>query len=195
MTSIRGIARDERTNAALGWLLAGVVAAAAVESVLTGGFLWGGFALLVAVVAAVPAAVCGRWTAMVPWPLLGVAAVAVLVRAAGFAPELAGYLAVAALALIAVVELDAFTSVAMSRRFAVGFAALTTLAVQGLWTVAQYYSDLWLGTEFLRSQRELQVDIVAVTVVGVATAAVFEWYFERVDHVGSPDDRIAADRR
>lgn len=166
------------------------MALAGIESILTNALLWGGFTLLVVAVTVLPTWTTGNWTGMVPWPLLLIAAGAVLARAFGLYLEVAGYLVVATLALIVVVELDAFTSIEMSRRFAIGFATLTTLAIQGLWTIVQYYSDLWLRTEFLRSQRELQVDIVAVTAVAIAMGLVFEWYFDRVEHVGSRERPI-----
>lgn len=185
MAPLRVVVHSERMNAIAGWVLTGVVALAVVESVLTDALLWGGFALLIIAVAAAPALSTGEWTVMVPWPLLLVAAVAMTLRSFGLYLEIAGYLAVATLALIAVVELDAFTPVDMSRRFAVGFAVLTTMAFQSFWTIAQYYSDLWLGTEFLRSQTELQWDIVIVTGVGIVMGGAFIWYFERFEHVGS----------
>lgn len=166
-------------------MLTGTVALAVVESLRMNALLWGGFALVIAVVTAVPALATGDWTVIPPWPLLLVAAAAVLVRALGLYPETAGYLAVVTLALIVIVELDAFTQVDMSRRFAVGFAALTTMAIQGLWTVAQFYSDRWFGTEFLRSQTELQWDFVVVTSVGLVMGGIFVWYFDRFEHVGS----------
>ena len=185
MARLRAVVHDERMNALIGWMLTGIVVLTAVESLLTGAFLWAGVALLVVVVAAVPAVVTSEWTMMIPWPLLLVAAAAMIVRRFGIHVEIAGYFAVVALALIVVIELDAFTPVEMTRRFAVAFAALMTLAVQGIWTIAQYYSDLWLGTAFLHSQRELQLDIVVVTAIGITMAVVFEWYFEKVEHVGS----------
>lgn len=169
----------------LAWVLVGALVLGAVESLRAGGLLWTGLTLVVAVVAVVPPLARRAWTVMVPWPVVALGVLAVSVRAFGSNPEAAGYLTVATLALLVVVELDAHTSVEMSRRFAVGFAALTTLAVQGWWIVAQYYSDRWLGTTFLRSQRELQWDIVLVTGVGIAVAAGFQWYFGRTDHVGS----------
>lgn len=179
------LARDERVNALLGWVLVGTLVVGTVESLRTGGVLWAGLTLVVVAIAVVPPLVTRAWTVMVPWPILALGGVAVGLRAFGSAPEAAGYLTVATVALLTVVELDALTTVEMSRRFSVGFAALTTLAVQGWWIVAQYYSDRWLGTAFLRSQRELQWDIVLVTGVGVAVAAGFQWYFDRTDHVGS----------
>ena len=195
MASLDALVHSEPVNAIIGWSLAGVMAFGVAESVFTNALLWSGFALLIVVVTAIPPWLTGDWTVMVPWPLLLIGATAVLVRALGTYVEIAGYFAVATLALIAVVELDAFTPVEMSRRFAVAFAVLTTLAIQGLWTIAQYYSDLWLQTEFLRSQRELQLDIVIVTGVGIAMGVVFEWYFERFEHAGSQKRPTVSARR
>lgn len=164
---------------------AGILALVIVHGLLSGAPLWAGFSFAILVAIVLPPWETGRWSVMAPWPLLAISVIAVLTGRSGISSELAGYFAVAALALLTAVELDAFTSVEMSRRFAVSFAALATLAVQGLWIIVQYYSDLWLGTDFLTSQMELQIDIVLVTFVGLAMGAVFEWYFARVKHVGS----------
>lgn len=179
------LVHPERRNAILAWALTGAVALGGVESLLTDAVLWGGFALLVVAVTAAPALSARDWTVIVPWPLPFFAALAVLVRALGAYHEIAGYVAIATLALVVVVELDAFTPVEMSRRFAIGFAVLTTMAFQGLWTVTQFYSDRWFGTAFLRSQTELQWDYVAVTAVGLVMGVVFERYLEQSE----PDDR------
>lgn len=122
---------------------------------------------------------------MAPGLLLLIVTVGVLAGGNQFYPETAGYVAVASLGVLIAIELDVFTSVEMSRRFALGFAVLSTLAVQGLWTIGQYYSDLWFETNFLISQRELQIDIVIVTIVGFTTGLLFEWYFTRVSPIGS----------
>lgn len=182
---LNALAYSEPVNAIIGWALTGIMILGVIESFLTNALLWGGLTFLIVTVTLLPAWATDNWMRMVPWPLLLISAGAVLIRSFGIYLEIAGYLAVATLALIAVVELDAFTSIEMSRRFAIGFAVLTTLAIQGLWTIAQYYSDLWLGTEFLHSQQELQVDIVIVTTIAIAIGLVFEWYFDRIEHIGS----------
>lgn len=187
MAFVEKLVYDEATNAAIGWLLTGVIALGAVESALTNALLWGGFALFTAVVLVVPALSTGDWMTMVSWPLPLVASLAVVGRAAELYPETMGYVAVATLAVVAVVELDAFTPVEMGRRFAVGFAVLTTMAVQGLWTVAQFYSDRWLATQFLRSQTELQWDFVIVTGVGFVIGGLAELYFRQCTPVGAPE--------
>ncbi|MFC6765893.1 hypothetical protein [Natrinema soli] len=177
--------RDERMNAVIGWSLTGIVALSAIESVLTGVLLWGGFELVIVAMVSVPPLITGDWTAMVSWPLLAVAMLSVVASVAGFPSETLVYLAVAALALIVVVELETFASVELSRRFAVVFAVLTTLALQALWTIAQFYSDQWLGTEYLRSQTELQWDFVIVTVVGLVLGGLFQWYAGRFEPAGA----------
>nr|WP_277410181.1 hypothetical protein [Natrinema longum] len=172
-------------NAAIGWLLTGIVVLGAIESVLTGVLLWGGFELVIVATVSVPALITGDWTAMVSWPLLAVAAFSVVASVAEFPSETVVYLAVATLALIVVVELETFASVELSRRFAVGFAMLTTMALQALWTVAQFYSDRWLGTAYLHSQTELQWDFVSVTVVGLVLGVLFQWYAGRFEPAGA----------
>ncbi|WP_135304917.1 hypothetical protein [Haloarcula amylovorans] len=84
-----------------------------------------------------------------------------------------------------VAELGAFTTVEMSYRFAVGFATLTTLALQGVWIVAQFYADRWLETEYLTTQVELQMDMVVVTVTTVVVGLLFQWYVSWFEPPGS----------
>ena len=179
--TLKHLVHGQRANAVIGWGLTGIVALSAIGSALTAAILWCGLALLVVVVASMPALATRDWTAMLPWPVLSVAAVAVIARAIGLGPEAAGYLIVATLALMVVVELEVFTSVELTRRFAVAFAVMTTMALQALWTVAQFFSDRWFGTAFLRSQTELQQDIVIVTIIGFVLGALFEWYLVRFE--------------
>ncbi|WP_126661293.1 hypothetical protein [Haloterrigena salifodinae] len=179
--------RDERTNAIIGWLLVTIVALGGLEDIYAGVLLWGGFELLIVAAVAAPALTTGDWTALVSWPLLAVVAFAAVAGAVVFPFETSVYITVAALALIVVVELEAFTAVKLSRRFSVGFAVLTTIALQALWTVAQFYSDRWLGTAYLRSQAELQRDFVVVTVVGLALGGIFQWYVRRFQPAGAVD--------
>ncbi|MFD1589477.1 hypothetical protein ACFR9U_21075 [Halorientalis brevis] len=171
----------------MGWFSTGVVALAAIESVRADALLWGVFSVLVAIVVSIPALTTGEWTAMVPWPLVSVAAVAVTARAVGVSPDAAGYLAIAMLALVIVVELDAFTSIELGRRFAVVFGVLTAMAIEALWIIAQFYSDRWLGTDFLSTQTELQLDIVSVTVMSVVVGSLVYWYLVRFESAGIVD--------
>lgn len=182
--ALDALVTSERVNALIGWIMIGNVALGAAESVLSNSLLWSGFSLFLVAVASLPALATRDWTAIVPWPLLSVAAIAILARAAEIYSETAGYLAIATLALLVVVELDVFTPVELGHRFAVVFGVLTTMAIEALWIIAQFYSDQWFGTEFLTSQTELQRDIVIVTVVGFAVGGLFYWYFDRFEPGG-----------
>ena len=181
------VIHGQRTNAFLGWGFTAVVAVAAVSNLLSGSVAWGGFWLVLVVSIALPAAVSRDWTVIVPWLLPFSAVVAVGLQTLERYPEVAGYVAVVTIALVAVIELDRFTRVDMSRRFTVAFAVMTTMAVQAVWTVVQFVSDRWLGSEFLESQTELQVDIVAVTVIALVIGGVFVRYFDRFDHAATVD--------
>ncbi|MFD1647666.1 hypothetical protein [Haloarchaeobius litoreus] len=173
------------TNAVLGWAFVGVVILIAAVSLLLASLLGGFLALIAAGILVVPAVLRRDWRVMLPWPLALVVAVGVTARTFGVAPEVSGYVAIASVALAAVVELDSFTDVEMSRRFAVLFSVMTTIAFQSWWTIAGYYSDQWFGTSFILSQAELQWDLVAVMVVSLVMGLLFLWYFDRIEHVGS----------
>ncbi|WP_458188798.1 hypothetical protein [Haladaptatus sp. NG-WS-4] len=84
--ALDALVRSERVNAIVGWVVVAIVTLWAAERLLTGAFLWGGFSLLLAVVASLPALITRDWMAMVPWPLPFGAAVAVAARAVELYP-------------------------------------------------------------------------------------------------------------
>lgn len=172
------IGRDS-LHTTVDWVLIAGIGLAGAVGVGTGAVLWGVFVVLVAVVAALPALALGDRTATVAWPLLAVPSIAAIARTAGLYGEAAGYFVVVALALMVVIELESFTSVELSRRFAVVFSVMTTMALQGVWIVAQSVSDSLLATALLRSQTELQWDIVLVTVLATAVGVLYYGYTGR----------------
>jgi hypothetical protein len=183
---------NKRVNAIVGWVMIVLTTLGGIESFLLNTLPWSVFTSLVVAVVSLPAVANRDWTAVISWPLLAIIAIAVNARALGFYPEIAGHLTIAMLALIAVVELAVFTTVELSRRFAMAFALLTTMALQALWTVAQFYSDRWLGTRFMSTQTELQMDILLVTLVGIVVSVACERYFawfKPVGAIGSSSNR------
>jgi hypothetical protein len=100
---------------------------------------------------------------------------------------LATYLSVAAVALVVAVELQVFTPVRMTPRFAVGFVVVATLAAAGAWAVARFALDSLLGTTFLLDpalpesiiERALMFEFVYSTAAGVLAGVIFEGYFRR----------------
>lgn len=182
-----------RRNAVVGWSLLGAVLASAAYSTATGDLLWAVFEAAFVTVAALPALASRDWSVLVPWPLLAVGAVAVVGQTLGFHVELTSYTAVAAFALVGVAELDAYTRVAMSRRFTIAFAAMTTMAVQAVWTVVRFFADEMLGTDYVAGQAAVQWDFVFVTLVALVVGGAFELYLGRADGGGSQEEPAVSD--
>lgn len=182
--TLDSLVHGARLNALIGWLAVGCVVLTTAAGLAANPSIWAGYALLLVVVVALPAGMNRKWTTMIHWPIAVIASMAVVLRITGVFPEAAGYIAIVTLALVVVVELDGFTSVELSRRFAVGFAVLTALAIEAVWIIAQYVADWWLATDYLTTQTALQHDIVAVSAVSLAAGVVFYWYLTKY---GPPD--------
>ena len=181
-----GLVNYEATNAILGWAVTGLLLIAAIERALSGEFLWAGFAVGIVALALIPPLISRRLREMIAWEVLCLAAIPVFLASFEIDIGPITYFAVAGIALVIAVELDAFTSVEMTPAFAVVFVIIVTMAVAGLWTIAQYFSDLYLGTSLLGDQTSMMWDLVAATVVGLLAGALFEVYFRRL----SPSQRI-----
>jgi len=193
---------DTRVNAGLSWVLVAVFVLTAVESVLTSDFLWATFAAIVGMMVILPALVWRTPRAMPPWEMVLLAGLPVVGRAVArfqVTSTVATYLSIAALALLIAVNLHLFTPVEMSVGFAVVFVVVTTLAAAGLWALARWGSDLYLGTELLlvpgpdgtvdrgAIEHDLMIEFVASGVAGLVAGLFFEGYIHRRM---SPGERI-----
>jgi hypothetical protein len=200
-TEFEQLLRDARLNAVLAWVITGIVALVAVGSFLTGDVLWGFFAVAVLLIVVVPPLAFLSVRTMLPWEVVLLATLPILGRAvATFAlsSQIATYLSVAALALVIAVELHTFTSVRMSPTFAVAFVVITTMAAAGIWAVARWSADIWLGTAFLDAlgpdeaaiERAVMLEFVASFIAGIAAGLIFEFYVRRVARVETriPED-------
>lgn len=169
----------EVTNAAFAWGVMIVLLLVAVERVLSGEFLWAGMAAAMIAVGLIPPVVARRPTAMIAWEVLALAALPALARSFDVLVGPMAYVSVAALALVVAVELDEFTDVEMTPAFAVVFVVVMTMAVAGLWTIARYASDVYLGTSLIGDQNATMWDLVVATGVGTVAGLVFELYVRR----------------
>ncbi|WP_101295271.1 hypothetical protein [Halegenticoccus soli] len=182
--ALRNLLADGGTNAAVAWAILAFLFAVAVAEAALGSFLWAGFAVVAALVAAVPPLAARDPSVMLPWWLLAVVAIPPVVEPFEPLTKVAAYFAVAALALSVAVDLHAFTAARMSRRFAVAFVVLTTMAVAGVWTTVRGLADLYFGASFFRGPNDLMWDLVVSSAVGVLGGLGFERYFYRADHGG-----------
>lgn len=191
MPRLRALIESESQNAAITWLLVGVVVAGGVASLAAGDLLWALYSAVIVVVALVPPVNARDPLVLAAWPPLALAAVPVVVRWAGLFAQPLSYLSVAALALLVVVEVHTFSGAEMPPWFAVLFVVLTTLTVAGLWGVLQYVSDQTLGTSFLADRAELMWDLVAATAVGVGAGVLFEAFFREYGTLAEAAEEVA----
>lgn len=176
------IIRSHRANAALAWLLVGLVGLTSVGSLLKGNLLWAVFTGAVAAIALLPAVKFRSGWVMPPWEIVLLAALPTLARL--FARTLVGgslaaYLSVAALALLVAVDLDAFTPVEMNDSFAVLFVVVTTMATAGIWAVVRWVGGIVLATQVIESEHALMLEFVASTGAGAIAGLVYVLYFRR----------------
>lgn len=189
-TDLGKLLSDGRVNAFVAWVLVGVFALVVVESAVTRDYLWALFATVVGVVVLLPALVSGNPRTMPPWEVVALAGLPVAGRAVAtvnLTSSVATYLSIAALALLVAVNLHLFTPVEMNVWFAVLFVVVTTLATAGVWAVARWGADVWLGTELLLDpamteaeiEHRLMLEFVGSAVAGLVAGLVFEWYVRR----------------
>ncbi|WP_408959591.1 hypothetical protein [Natrinema sp. 74] len=178
---------DEPRRAVLAWLVTAVLAAFAIAHGLVGSYRWFIFTGFAVAIIVLPAAAFREPRAIPPWPLLVLVLLPIADAATfgrSFLTAIAVYVAVAAVALVAAVELDRFTAVQMSHSFAVALVVLVTLAVAGGWHVAQWAADVAVGTDYLltdRSQeaanRALMYDFAYAAAAGLLAGVLFDRYF------------------
>lgn len=175
---VRTAAREDGQlrNAVASWLLILVLAATGVEGLLRGASLWAGFAATVVGVALLPAVLARDPEELVAAEVLAVSALPAVAQLLDVFWQPLGYLSVAALAVLIVAEIHAFSSAEMAPWFAALFVVLTTLSVAAAWGMAEYASDVVFGTAYLASGTQFMWDLVAAAGVGIAAGVTFAWY-------------------
>jgi hypothetical protein len=179
---LAGLFEDHRVNAALAWVLVGVLVVDAGSELLFGDIPSAAFAAGVTALVVLPAVAFRNPRIMLPWEVLALATLPFLGRLVANFPvteALATYLAVAAVALIVAVELHVFTPVKMTVGFAVVSVVVFTTAAAGVWAVTRYAGFVFLGTPFVQDNEALMIEFVYSILAGVLAAGVFEFYVRR----------------
>ena len=178
--------RDTRINMYLAWIITALIVSALFESILDFDILWIAFTATMTVLIALPVYRFRDIKLMLPWEVLGLAAIPVIVRTLEISilsNQVATYFAMAALALIIAVELQVFTSVEFNHAFSIMFTVTATLAVAGLWAIMRYNLDIHTGTAFLTTNEDLMYEFINATAAGLLAGVVFDLYFTRRDKI------------
>jgi hypothetical protein len=182
MSAIEEVLGGGRRNAAFSWLLIAVVFASGIASVFAGRLLWSVFAFVVVLLAIVPPVVYRSGYVMLPAEVLVLAALPVLGLAVGtewFTNPITTYLAVAAVGLVLVVELQSFTALRLSDGFAVVLVVAATMAAAALWALFRWGISLALGFPFALTNDALMIEFLYSALAGVGAGVIFAGYFHR----------------
>lgn len=183
--------REGRLNAVVAWTLVAVVAVVFVESVFDRDLAWIVFVAGTALIVLIPPVAARSWWAMLPWELLALALAPILTRGlvGGEVGTVGVSLSVAGFALIVAVELRVFSSLRLTRWFAVVFVVCATLASAGAWAIVRWTLDRWIGTTLLAdpagsadaANDALMIEFLWVTLAGLGAGLLFEVYLSRRD--------------
>jgi len=182
-----------RRNAMASWLLTGVSVVVGLGLLVVGAYVWTAFAFTVVALALLPPLAFRSREVMLPWEVLALAALPLIGLAIGtqrFTTPIFTYLAIAALALVIVVELDSFTTIRMSPGFAVVLVVAATMAAAAVWAILQWGVSIALDRSFDMTNDDLMIEFLYSTLAGVGAGVLFWTYFQR--HV-APRRRFPVD--
>ena len=181
---------ERQRNATISWLLLGLAALAGAGGVIATGPLWSIFAIVIVLLGLIPPIAYRSRYIMLPWEVLAMAALPLIGIALGadrLSSQFVGYLAIAAVGLVIVVELDSFTSIRMSPGFAIVLVVASTMAASALWAMLEWYAAILLDRSFDTTNDELMIEFLYAALAGVAAGITFWTYFRRYV---SPSERV-----
>jgi len=141
----------------------------------------------------IPAAVTRRWSITLPWEVNLLIALSLYLHISG---EILGYyeiyypyydkvahlisgITVSVLALVAVLLLDRFSRLSLSRWMIVGFIIITAMAMEGFWEIYEWVFDTFLGTDLQHGLDDTMLDMIFVLIGSTSVALVTNWYLSR----------------
>lgn len=179
MTHLRALIERIPLNASISWVAVILLLVTAIWNALTADFLWVVLTLFSAGLVVLPAVIHHDVSIMPPWEFLLFAVIPIASHALilpALVTQSATYLAVVALAAIAVIELQMFTPVEMTMRVAGVLMVLLTMATAGLWVILGWLSDVYLGTVYFSNLTRLMWDLITITVISLLAAPLFALY-------------------
>jgi dolichyl-phosphate-mannose--protein O-mannosyl transferase len=164
------------------WLLLGLGFLAGVGGGLVTGPLWSVFAVVIVLLGLIPPVAYRSRYVMLPWEVLAMAALPLIGIALGaqrLSSQFVSYLAIAAVGLVIVVELDSFTSIRMSPGFAIVLVVAATMAASALWAMLEWYAAIFFDQSFTLTNDELMIEFIYAALAGVIGGVLFRTYFRR----------------
>lgn len=172
---------NRRVNSFLSGVLSVYLLFNCFNILLDGGLTWSIYGFTVLILVFLPPIYFEDRSALVPFEVLFLLGIPFTIKGMelGFAASTAlNYLSAAGVALLIITELDTFTSFKTSEKFAVLLTSFTTIAIAGIWAVARWISDLYLGTSLMVPENTLMWEFTAAFFTGILAGIIFQSYFK-----------------
>jgi hypothetical protein len=152
-----------------------------------GRFMWTILIAFVIGIIIIPAIRMRKLSVMPSWYFIFLAILPIIGSSTAwyfFSTSIPFYISVATISLLVAAEINWFTSVKMTYKFAILLVIVTTLAISGLWHLVEWLLDIYFGTSYLLGgispdaiNDAVMYQFIYATIAGVAAGALFGWHF------------------
>ncbi|WMW26380.1 hypothetical protein RE474_06645 [Methanolobus sediminis] len=184
---LRKILKNTSLNAFVGWTMILLLALLGIGNFIYGRFMWTILIAFVISIIITPAIRMRKLSVMPSWYFIFLVILPIVGSSTAwyfFSTSIPFYVSVATIALLLAAEINWFTSVKMTYKFAILLVIVTTLAISGLWHLIEWLLDIYLGTSYLLSglspdaiNDAVMQQFIYATIAGVAAGVLFGWYF------------------
>ncbi|TQD28418.1 hypothetical protein [Methanolobus vulcani] len=184
---LRKLLKNTPINAFIGWTIILLLTLLGIGNFIYGRFMWTILIAFVIGIIITPAIRMHKLSVMPSWYFIFLAILPIVGSSTAwyfFSTSIPFYVSIATIALLMAAEINWFTSVKMTYRFAILLVIATTLAISGLWHLIEWLLDIYFGTSYLPGgfspdaiNDTVMYQFIYATIAGVAAGALFGWYF------------------
>jgi len=186
------ILKNTPLNAFAGWTMVLFLALLGIGNFIYGRFMWTILIVFVIGIIITPAIMMRKLSVMPSWYFIFLAILPIIGSSTAwyfFSTSIPFYVSVATISLLMAAEINWFTSVKMTYKFAILLVIVTTLAISGLLHLIEWLLDIYLGTSYLLSglspdaiNDAVMHQFIYATIAGVAAGVLFGWYFRSAEN-------------
>jgi hypothetical protein len=184
---LRKLLKNTPINAFIGWTMILLLTLLGIGNFIYGRFMWTILIAFVIGIIITPAIRMRKLSVMPSWYFIFLVILPIVGSSTAwyfFSTSIPFYVSIATIALLMAAEINWFTSVKMTYRFAILLVIATTLAISGLWHLIEWLLDIYFGTSYLPGglspdaiNDTVMHQFIYATIAGVAAGTLFGWYF------------------
>jgi hypothetical protein len=187
LDKLNKILKNTPLNAFAGWTMVLFLTLLGIGNFIYGRFMWTILIAFVIGIIIIPAIRMRKLSVMPSWYFIFLAILPIVGSSTAwyfFSTSIPFYISVATISLLVAAEINWFTSVKMTYKFAILLVIVTTLAISGLWHLVEWLLDIYFGTSYLLGgispdaiNDAVMYQFIYATIAGVAAGALFGWHF------------------